>query len=332
MKIAVFGARDYDAEWFEKENEKGGYGFELKFFRPNLTEDTAAMVKGYDGVCAFVNAEITEYVLSAMDKYGIKLLLMRCAGYNNVDLKAAEKFGIKVLRVPGYSPRAVAEHAMALALAANRRIHKAYFKVKDNNFSLSGLCGINLFGKTAGIVGTGKIGAAMAKICKGFGMDIVAYDIYKNPELEGIAEYLSLDELLGKSDLISLHCPLTKETMHLINAETIDKMKDGVILVNTSRGGLIKTEDLIDGIRDNKFHAVGLDVYEEEGDFVFNNLSDEILKTSVVSRILSFPNVILTSHQAFMTKEALSEIAKTTLENAKAFFEGGEIKNEVSLN
>lgn len=329
MKIAVFGAKDYDRKWFDKENETGCFGFELKYFRPNLTEDTATMVCGYDAVCAFVNAQITEHVLSVMKNCGIGLLLLRCAGYNNVDLEAAKKFGIKVLRVPGYSPQAVAEHAMALALAANRRIHKAYSKVKDNNFSLSGLCGTNLYGKTAGIIGTGKIGAAMARICFGFGMKVIAYDVFENPELSGILEYKSLDEVLEKSDLISLHCPLTKDTMHIINSKTIAKMKDGVILVNTSRGGLIKTEDLIDGIRDNKFNAVGLDVYEEEGNFVFNNLSEEILKTSVVARILSFPNVILTSHQAFMTKEALSEIAKTTLKNAKAYFEGGELENLV---
>lgn len=329
MKIAVFGARDYDEKWFEKENKGGNFGFELKYFRPNLTEDTAAMVKGYDAVCAFVNAQVTEFVLSVMKENGIGLLLLRCAGFNNVDLEAAKKFGIKVLRVPGYSPQAVAEHAMALALAANRRIHKAYFKVKDNNFSLSGLCGTNLYGKTAGIIGTGKIGAAMAKICFGFGMRVIAYDIYQNPSLSGICEYKTFDEVLSQSDLISLHCPLSENTMHMINKKSIDKMKKGVILVNTSRGGLIKTEDLIDGIREEKFHAVGLDVYEEEGGFVYNNLSEEILQTSVVSRILSFPNVILTSHQAFMTKEALSEIAKTTLKNAKAYFSGEELENEV---
>ena len=329
MKIAFFGTRDYDLKWFEAENEK--YGFDIKFFRPRLTEDTVSLSKGYDAVCAFVNAELGEYVLRVMAENGTKLLLMRCAGFNNVDLGAAKKYGITILRVPSYSPEAVAEHAMALALAANRRIHKAYFKVKDNNFSLTGLSGLNFHNKTAGIIGTGKIGAAMARICKGFGMKILAYDVFKNPSLEGVVEYTALDDLLSKSDLISLHCPLTKETMHLINEDSIAKMKDGVILVNTSRGALIKTEDLIDGIRDNKFHAVGLDVYEEEGDFVFNNLSYEILQTSVTSRLLSFPNVILTSHQAFLTREALSEIAAITLKNASDFEKGAELENIVEL-
>lgn len=329
MKIAFFSTRDYDLKWFEKENET--YKFDIKFFRPRLTEDTVSLAKGYDAVCAFVNAEISEYVLKSMSEFNIKLLLMRCAGYNNVDLKAAKKYGITIMRVPGYSPEAVAEHAMALALAANRRIHKAYSKVRDNNFSLSGLSGINLYKKTAGIIGTGKIGAAMAKICKGFGMKILAYDIFQNPDLDGIVEYTDLDHLLKESDLISLHCPLTNDTMHLIDKNTIEKMKDGVVLVNTSRGALIKTEDLIDGIRDNKFHAVGLDVYEEEGDFVFNNLSSEILQTSVTSRLLSFPNVILTSHQAFLTKEALSEIAAITLKNAHDFENGNPLENTVEL-
>lgn len=328
MKIAFFGSRDYDIKWFEKANEN--FGFEIKFFRPNLTEDTVSLSRGYDAVCAFVNSEINSYVLDRMKDYGIKLLLMRCAGYNNVDLKVAQKNGITVLRVPGYSPEAVAEHAIALALSASRRVHKAYLRVKDNNFSLTGLSGRNLYKKKAGIVGTGKIGAAMARICYGFGMEVLCYDIYENPDLKNIARYVSLDELLKSSDLISLHCPLTKDTMHLINKDTIEKMKNGVILVNTSRGGLIKTEDLIDGIRDNKFQAVGLDVYEEEGDFVFNNLSSEILQTSVVARLLSFPNVILTSHQAFLTEEALMEIAQTTLENADAFVSGKELINIVN--
>ncbi len=329
MKIAFFGARDYDIKWFEEENKD--LGLDIKFLRPNLTDDTVSLSNGYDAICAFVNSEIDDNVLTYMSDNGIKLLLLRCAGYNNVDLKSAKENGITILRVPGYSPEAVAEHAMALALTANRRIHKAYFKVKDNNFSLTGLSGKNFYRKTAGIVGTGKIGAAMAKICRGLGMNVVAYDIYENPSVSEFAEYVSLDELLRRSDLISLHCPLTKETMHMINDDTIAKMKDGVILVNTSRGALIKTEDLIEGIRNNKFHAVGLDVYEEEDEFVFNNLSDDILQSSIVARLLSFPNVILTSHQAFMTEEALSEIAKTTLENAADYEEGNKLVNLVEL-
>ena len=217
---------------------------------------------------------------------------------------------------------------MALALTANRHTHKAYIKCRENNFALSGLMGVNFYQKTAGIIGTGKIGQAMAKICKGFGMRVIAYDLYPNKNLDYL-EYVSLDELLATSDLISLHCPLTKETKHLINEETISKMKDGVILVNTSRGGLIKTEDLISGIRDHKFFAVGLDVYEEETDFVFEDMSERILQSSITQRLLSFPNVVMTSHQGFFTREALDNIAETTLENAKAFMNGEELKNEV---
>lgn len=253
---------------------------------------------------------------------------MRCAGYNNVDLKIAHKYGMKVLRVPGYSPEAVAEHAMALALTANRHTHKAYIKCRENNFTLSGLMGVNLYKKTAGIIGTGKIGQAMARICKGFGMRVIAYDLFPNKNLDFL-EYVSLDELLATSDLISLHCPLTDETKHIINEKTIAQMKDGVILVNTSRGGLIKTEDLISGIRDHKFFAVGLDVYEEESDYVFEDLSESIMQTSLIQRLLSFPNVTMTSHQGFFTEEALTNIAETTMENAQAYINGDELKNEV---
>jgi D-lactate dehydrogenase len=246
---------------------------------------------------------------------------MRCAGFNNVAVDKARELGITVLRVPGYSPEAVAEHAMALALAVNRHIHKGYIKVRENNFSLMGLTGINFYGKTAGIIGTGKIGAAMCRICRGFGMRVIAYDMYPNSELDFV-EYVDMDTLLSESDLISLHCPLTNETKHLICAKTIDKMKDNVVLVNTSRGALIKTEDLISGIRAKKFFGVGLDVYEEETNNVFENREDDILETSITARLLSFPNVIVTSHQGFLTEEALLAISHTTLKNAKDFFDG----------
>jgi D-lactate dehydrogenase len=253
---------------------------------------------------------------------------MRCAGFNNVDLDAAKRFGIKIFRVPGYSPEAVAEHAMMLALAANRHVHKSYVKVRENDFSLGGLMGINFFQKVAGVVGTGKIGAAMARICHGFGMKVLAYDVYKNPSLDFV-EYVSLNELLAQSDLVSLHCPLTEETYHLINRDTVRKMKDGVIFVNTSRGGLVKTDDLIEGIRAHKFFAVGLDVYEEESANVFEDRSDEILEHSTTARLLSFPNVIITSHQGFFTEEALSAISQTTLENAVVWEKGETSANEV---
>ncbi len=325
MKIAFFDTKSYDKTYFEKYTEK--YDQTIKFLEPKLTPETAELARGYEAVCAFVNANVTGDVLSALKNCGVKLLLMRCAGYNNVDLKAAKENGITVLRVPNYSPEAVAEHAMALAMAANRRVHKAYNRVRENDFSLQGLMGLNFHGKTAGIIGTGKIGLAMANICKGFGMKVVAYDLYPNKNID--IEYISLDELLSVSDLISLHCPLFENTHYIINSKTIAKMKDGVVLVNTSRGGLIHTEDLIDGIKSQKFHAVALDVYEEESSVVFEDHSNDILTHTTVARLLSFPNVILTSHQGFLTDNALSTIAEVTLQNAKDFEQGKSSENEV---
>ena len=327
MKILFYGTKNYDEEFFEKLLPSYP-GIEIKFTEANIHEETASLAHGYEAICAFVNADLGTQVIEALHTQGVKLILMRCAGYNNVDLKTAQKYGIKVLRVPGYSPEAVAEHAMALALTANRHTHKAYIKCRENNFTLNGLMGVNLYKKTAGIIGTGKIGQAMARICKGFGMRVIAYDLFPNKSLDFL-EYVSLDELLATSDLISLHCPLTDETKHIINEKTIAQMKDGVILVNTSRGGLIKTEDLISGIRDHKFFAVGLDVYEEESDYVFEDLSESIMQTSLIQRLLSFPNVTMTSHQGFFTEEALTNIAETTMENARAYMNGEELKNEV---
>lgn len=327
MKILFYGTKNYDEQFFQKLLPEYP-GIEIKFIEANIHEETASLANGYEAICAFVNADLGTPVIEELNRQGVRLILMRCAGYNNVDINTAHKYGIKILRVPGYSPEAVAEHAMALALTANRHTHKAYIKCRENNFALNGLMGVNLYKKTAGIIGTGKIGQAMAKICKGFGMKVIAFDLFPNKDLDYL-EYVSLDELLATSDLISLHCPLTEETRHLINETSIAKMKNGVILVNTSRGGLIKTEDLIAGIRDHKFFAVGLDVYEEESDFVYEDMSERILYTSTIQRLLSFPNVTMTSHQGFFTEEALGNIAETTLENAKAFKEGQELKNEV---
>lgn len=328
MKILFYGAKPYDTESFDQLLPEYP-GLEVKYIEANLVPETAPLAQGYEAICAFVNADLSAPVIDELARRGVKVILMRCAGYNNVDLKEAARHRIPVLRVPGYSPEAVAEHAMALALTANRHTHKAYIKCRENNFALTGLMGVDLYHKTAGIVGTGQIGLAMARICKGFGMEVLAYDPHPRQDLDWLT-FVSLEELLRRSDLISLHCPLTRDTRHLINAKSIAQMKDGVILVNTSRGGLICTEDLIAGIRDHKFFAVGLDVYEEETQYVFEDLSDSILQTSTVQRLLSFPNVVLTSHQGFLTREALGSIARTTLDNAKAFQAGDKLANQVS--
>ncbi len=320
MKILFYDTKKYDRESFDELLPEYP-DITVDYLEADLSPHTTILAKGYDAICAFVSSDVGGNIIERLAENGVRLILMRCAGYNNVDLEAAAKAGITIMRVPGYSPEAVAEHAMALALAVNRKIHKGYIKVRENNFSLIGLTGITFFGKTAGIIGTGKIGAAMCRICHGFGMKVLAYDIYQNPELDFV-EYVSLDTLLSDSDLISLHCPLTEESYHLICKDTIGKMKDKVVLVNTSRGALIKTEDLIAGIRGKKFFGVGLDVYEEETHNVFENREDDILETSVTARLLSFPNVIVTSHQGFLTEEALYAISRTTLENAREFEKG----------
>ena len=327
MKILFYDTKNYDKESFDKQL-KNYPGIEMDYLKTDLTPKTAPLAKGFDAVCAFVSSDVGTETVEKLQEAGVKLILMRCAGFNNVDLEKAAQYQIKVMRVPGYSPEAVAEHAMALALGVTRRLHKAYVKVRENDFSLGGLMGFNFYQKTAGIVGTGKIGAAMARIGRGFGMKVIAYDVYKNPDLDFV-EYVSLDELLQTSDLISLHCPIIDDTYHLINKETIVKMKDGVVLVNTSRGGLVKTADLIEGIRARKFFGVGLDVYEEETKNVFEDRSDEILEHSTTARLLSFPNVMITSHQGFFTEEALAAISQTTLDNAVAFEKVESTGNEV---
>ena len=327
LTILFYDTKSYDKDSFEEKRLQYPK-LKIDYMKSELTPATARLAKGYDAVCAFVNCEVGTATVRLLHENGVKLILLRCAGFNHVDIDKANALGIRVMRVPGYSPEAVAEHAMGLALAANRRIHKAYVRVRENDFSLGGMLGFNFYGKTAGIVGTGKIGAAMARVCRGFGMEVLGFDKYQNPELDFV-EYVSMEEILSQSDLISLHCPLTDATYHLICRETIQKMKDGVILVNTSRGGLVKTEDLIEGIRARKFFAVGLDVYEEEKRNVYEDRSDEILESSITARLLSFPNVVITSHQGFFTEEALSAISETTLENAMAFLNGETTENEV---
>ncbi|MGN0403574.1 MAG: 2-hydroxyacid dehydrogenase [Acetatifactor sp.] len=328
MKILFYDTKSYDKASFQ-DILQSFPGITLEFTKSDLDPRTAAMAEGFDAVCAFVSSDVGTKTLEILHAKGVRLVLMRCAGFNNVDLETAKKYGIRIMRVPGYSPEAVAEHAMALALAANRRLYKAYNKVRENDFSLSGLMGFNFYQKTAGIIGTGKIGAAMCRICRGFGMKVIAYDVYENPSLKDFVEYVSLDKLLSDSDVISLHCPLMDSTYHMINIDTIRRMKDGVILVNTSRGALVKTADLIEGIRMHKFAGVGLDVYEEETNNVFEDRSDEILEHSTTARLLSFPNVMITSHQGFFTREALSAIAETTLQNAMDFASGKSSPNDV---
>lgn len=320
MKILFYDATNYDKESFDRELSKYA-GIEITYQEIDISLKTVSLAKGYDAICAFVNSDLSAPVIEKLNEIGIKLILLRCAGFNNVALDKTAEYGMTVLRVPGYSPEAVAEHAMTLALAVNRHLHKSYIKVRENNFSLVGLTGINFYQKTAGIIGTGKIGAAMCRICKGFGMRVIAYDMYPNKNLDFV-EYMPLEDVLKQSDLISLHCPLTQETHHLINKDTIAMMKEDVIFVNTSRGALVKTEDLIQGIRSRKFFGVGLDVYEEEGSNVFENREDELLEHSVTARLLSFPNVIVTSHQGFLTKEALAAISQTTLQNALDYEKG----------
>lgn len=328
MKLLFYAAKTYDMKSFDPELADFPE-VEIDYIEHELDPKSAVLAKGYDAVCAFVSADVGEETLKVLKDVGVKAVLMRCAGFNNVDTDAAKRLGIMVKRVPAYSPEAVAELAMGLALAVNRRLYKAYNKVRENDYSLKNLRGVNMRGKTAGIVGTGKIGAYMCEQCRGFGMKVIAYDMYQNEALKEYVTYVSLDELIATSDLISLHCPLTDDTYHMINIESIKKMKDDVILINTSRGALISTNDLIEGIRLNKFLGVGLDVYEEETGNVYEDRSDEIMQHSVTSRLLSFPNVMITSHQGFYTKEALAAIAQTTLQNLKDAMAGIATGNDV---
>ncbi len=329
MRILFYAAKSYDKESFDVVLAKYP-DIEIDYTDHELGPRSAALAMGYDVVCAFVSAKVNSKTLQALAGRGVKAVLMRCAGYNNVDLEKAKELGVAVKIVPGYSPEGVAELAMGLALATSRRLCKSYNRIRENDYSIDGLCGLNFYGKTAGIIGTGKIGAAMCRICLGFGMKVLAYDVYENPALKDRIEYVSLDKLLANSDFISIHCPLTEKNHHMINTETIAKMRDGVILVNTSRGGLIDTTDLIRALKQGKFHGVGLDVYEEEAGNVYENRSCEMNFSSTTSRLLAFPNVVMTSHQGFYTKEALNAIAETTLQNAKDVEKGLRTANDVA--
>ncbi|MEX1375847.1 MAG: 2-hydroxyacid dehydrogenase [Eubacteriales bacterium] len=322
-KIVFYDTKPYDISSFEKaEHENITY----KFLESKLTADTALLAKGADAVCAFVNDTIDKEVIDILYDLGIRAILMRCAGYNNVDIHYTYK-KIHIFNVPAYSPYAVAEHAMALLLTLNRKTHKAYARVRDNNFSINGLCGMDLIGKSIGVIGTGKIGQIFIDICKGFGMNILAYD--KFPK-EGLGvEYVGLEELYKRSHIISLHCPLNNETHHMINSDSIAMMKEGVIILNTSRGGLIDTVALIEGLKSKKLGGAALDVYEEEMNYFFEDYSEEIISDDVLSRLLTFPNVLITSHQAFLTNEALANIADTTVMNFREYQSEEYFNNEI---
>lgn len=331
-RIAFFDAKSYDRGSFNPINERE-YHYDIRYFKGHLNTDSVPLTSGMDVACIFVNDTAGEEVIRALKENGVRLLALRCAGFNNVDLEAAERYGLPVVRVPRYSPYAVAEHAVALMLALNRKIHRAYWRTRDGNFSLHGLMGFDMHGKTAGIIGTGQIAKILIRILKGFGMNILAYDPYPDKrfaEENGIT-YTTLDDLYARSDIISLHCPLTPETEYLINADSIGKMKDGVMIINTGRGKLIHTDMLIDGLKSKKVGSAGLDVYEEEGEYFYEDKSDKIIDDDTLARLLSFNNVILTSHQVFFTKEALHNIAEVTLHNIREFVEGKTLENQVVL-
>ena len=328
MRFAFFDTKPYDKPSFEAYGKQ--CGVEFKYFETKLNEDTVELAAGFDGVCVFVNDTVTAPVIDRLSEIGVKVVALRCAGFNNVDMKHA--FGrVHVLRVPAYSPYAVAEHAMAMLLTSIRRIHKAYIRTRDFNFSLSGMTGFDLHGKTVGVIGTGKIGRVFIDICRGFGMKVLAFDKYPAPDLDNgeTVRYVSLEELFKQSDIISLHCPLTEETYHVINDEALEICKRGVVIINTSRGALVDAEALLSGIKSRKVGAACLDVYEEESDVFFEDFSGHIIDDDVLARLISMPNVIVTSHQAFLTEEALSNIAKTTVDNIVSFFERGECPNEL---
>ena len=323
IRIGFFDAKPYDRRWFDR---LCGDDMEIHYFEGKLNPTTVKLAQGMDAACVFVNDEVDGEVLDALHGYGIRLVALRCAGFNNVDFKSAYQ-RVSVVRVPGYSPYAVAEHAAALMLSLNRKIHRSFNRTREHNFTISGLEGFDLKGKTCGVIGTGKIGQAFLAICRGFGMDLLAYDTFPNPALD--VRYVSLDELLSRSDVLSLHCPLTPETRHLIGAESLSKMKPAAMLINTSRGALVDSRALLEALKSGRLGSAGLDVYEEESDLFFEDRSLELMDDEVLSLLLTLPNVLVTAHQAFLTDEALEAIAKTTLESVRAFFAGAPLANEI---
>ena len=330
MKVAVFSTKAYDRRFLEAANDS--YEHELVFFEPHLSPETISLAKGFAAVCVFVNDQLDASMVATLGQLGTRLIALRCAGFNNVDLAATREHGITVVRVPAYSPHAVAEHTVALLLCLNRKIHRAYARVRDGNFTLDGLLGYDLYGRTVGVVGTGKIGAEVTKIMSGFGCRVWAHDRAPNPECEAIGvRYTSIEQLLTGSDIVTLHCPLTPETYHLIDVKAVEQMKSGVTLINTSRGALVDAQAVIEGLKSGKIGYLGLDVYEEEADLFFEDLSNEVIKDDIFARLLTFPNVIVTSHQAFFTSNALENIAETTLGNIAMFEQSGSCMNEVRV-
>jgi D-lactate dehydrogenase len=331
IKIAFFDAKPYDTESFNELNRE--FGFTIKYFKFHLTPDNVVLAQGYDAVVIFVNDTVDADMIMKLKEYGVKLIALRSAGFNNVDLKAALN-NIRVARVPAYSPHAIAEHTVALMLTLNRKVHRAYFRTRDTNFALNGLLGFDMHGKTVGVIGTGGIGKVLVKILLGFGMEVLLNDSYPDEEFatETGSRYAPLSEIYQKSDIISLNCPLTRETEYMINSSSIAMMKKGVMLINTGRGKLIRTADLIEGLKSGQVGSAGLDVYEEESQFFFEDLSDRVLEDDVLARLLTFNNVIITSHQGFFTREAIRNIAETTLKNIDDFFAGRKLDNEVCFN
>ena len=330
MKISFFSTQSYDREFFNKHN--ASYSYELAYYEAKLTEDTCSLAADSDAVCVFVNDHLNKEVIQKLAAQGIRLVALRCAGFNNVDLKAAQHHRIKVVRVPAYSPHAVAEHALAMIMTLNRKTHKAYNRIREQNFSLSGLLGFDLNGKTVGVIGTGNIGQVFSKIMLGLGCRVLAFDPQQNKSVvERGATYVALSELLAEGDILSLHCPLNEHTRYLIKADTIHQMKHGVMLINTSRGGLIDTKAVIEGLKSGKIGSLGIDVYEQEENLFFQNLSEQIILDDMIARLVSFPNVLITAHQGFFTTEALDQIAETTLSNIKAFENQDQLVNEVRV-
>lgn len=329
MRVTVFSTKPYDRRFLSAANSEAGH--ELLYLEARLTRDTAAAACGADAVCVFVNDELDASVLETLAEHGVRLAVLRSAGFNNVDLQAAQRHEIRVARVPEYSPHAVAEHTVGLVLALNRRIHRAYARTREGNFELDGLLGFDLHGRTVGVIGTGKIGAAFARIMAGFGCTVLASDPRRNPDCEALGvDYVDLPALLGEADVVSLHCPLTPETHHLINTDSIGRMRDGVTLINTSRGAVVDTRAAIEGLKTGKIGSLGLDVYEEEADLFFQDLSNVVIRDDVFARLLTFPNVLITAHQAFFTRDALAAIAETTIANVSAFEVTGRALHEVS--